>query len=228
MKIRIRIQGCLTFLAIVITILFSKVTFPYWKSEPADEFSDALGIIFILFGFLFRVTARGYKEEKSQQGKFLVKEGPYYLMRHPMYFGTLLIGIGIIAVLFKFWVLPVFLIIYFLIYFPQINREEKSLLKKFGQEYIHYCKTTPKYFPKVSLNFREYLPLELSWIKKELPSLIVLIVLILGIEIWEEIRLFGYKELIKETFELLAIILSLLILINSFRTSEEKNDYSQM
>ncbi|MCM8773934.1 MAG: isoprenylcysteine carboxylmethyltransferase family protein [Candidatus Omnitrophica bacterium] len=217
MKIRIRIQGFLTLLSIVITILLSKVIFPYWKSEPADEFSDALGIIFILFGFLFRVSARGYKEEKSQQGKILVKDGPYYLIRHPMYFGTLLIGMGIIAVLFKFWVLPVFLIIYVLIYFPQINREEKVLIKKFGQEYIHYCKTTPKYFPKVILNFKQYFILRLSWIKKELPSLIAVVGLIMVIEIWQEVKLFGYKDFLKETFELLAIILSLLILINSFR-----------
>ena len=224
MKRRIRIQGFLIFLAILLVILLSKLIFPSWKKEPLDEFFDAIGIILVLSGFLLRIIARGYKEEKSQQSKDLVKDGPYGLMRHPMYFGTLLIGTGIIAVLFEFWVFFVFLVIYLLIYLPQINREEKILLKKFGQEYLSYCKTTPKYFPNVFLSFREHLPLRISWIKKELVSLIAVIGLILAIEIWEDTRLFGHQEFYKELLELLSIIFAFIIMVIFLLPSKRKNN----
>ncbi|MCM8792810.1 MAG: isoprenylcysteine carboxylmethyltransferase family protein [Candidatus Omnitrophica bacterium] len=222
MKKRIKIQGFLVFLSVAIILFFSKIIFPNWKNGLQDEFFDAIGIILVLFGFLFRIVARGYKEQNSQAGRVLVKNGPYGLIRHPMYFGTLLIGIGIILVLFKFWVFPIFLIIYVLIYLPQINREEKILLKRFGQEYISYCKTTPKYFPKIPLNFRQYLPLELSWIRKELLTLIAVIVLILAIEIWRDVKLFGYQEFYKELVELLSIIVAFIIIIISFTTFNQQ------
>ncbi|MDI6758843.1 MAG: methyltransferase, partial [Candidatus Omnitrophota bacterium] len=127
MKKRIRIQGMLIFLAVVLTISIPKFVFPYWKEEPLEEFLDVLGVGIVLFGFLFRIAARGYKEEKSFGGKNLVKDGPYYLMRNPMYFGTSLIGIGITIALFKLWIILLFLIICFLIYIPQVKKEEDLL-----------------------------------------------------------------------------------------------------
>lgn len=94
MKKRIKIQGFLIFLATLATISLSKFVFPHWKKEPWDEFLDVVGIGLVLFGFLFRITARGYKQEKSYNGKLLVKDGPYAMVRNPMYFGTFMIGTG--------------------------------------------------------------------------------------------------------------------------------------
>lgn len=216
MKKRIKIQGFLVFVSLVLTLLLSKIIFPHWKNETQDGFFDAIGITLVLCGFLFRIVARGYKEEKSQQGKDLVRDGPYGLMRHPMYFGTLLIGTGIISALFEFWTFPVFLIIYTLIYLPQINREEKALLKKFAQEYRDYCKKTPKSFPRLFFDFRQYTPLKLSWIRKELPSVLTTITLILAIEGWEDVKLFGHKEFYKELLEFFSIIVAFIIIIISF------------
>lgn len=86
------------------TILFSKFLFPHWKKEILDEFLDAIGISLVLFGFLFRIAARGYKADGSPEGKKLITNGLYGLMRNPMYVGTLLIGLGINLVLFEWWV----------------------------------------------------------------------------------------------------------------------------
>lgn len=220
MKRRIRIQGFLIFLVVTISILLSKFLFPHWKKEALDEFLDAVGIGIVLFGLLFRIAARGYKAEISPDGKHLITDGLYALMRHPMYFGTLLIGLGIILVLFEWWAFPLFLIIFLLIYIPQIHREEDRLLRCFGEEYRAYCEKTPKYFPyflglfKVSL--RDYLFFKWSWIKKELPSLIGVIGGIVTIEIWEDIKLFGYQEYTKELLELSLIVFSFIIIIILF------------
>lgn len=215
MKRRIKLQGALIFLAIIITFWLSNFVFPHWRKESIDEFLDALGIVLILFGFLFRISSRGYKEEKSSQGKNLVQDGPYYLMRHPMYFGTLLIGTGIISVLFEMWAFILFLIIYFSIYIPQIKKEESVLFSRFGEEYKNYCKTTPKYFPKFPhlLHLGEYILLRVSWIKKELFAFIMVITAILAIEIWQDTKLFGHREFFKELSELSFVILLFVILI---------------
>jgi protein-S-isoprenylcysteine O-methyltransferase Ste14 len=210
MKKRIRIQGTLIFLAIILLILFARFIIPSWKKEPLEDFFDISGIILVLSGFLLRIIARGHKEEISQGGNKLVTDGPYCLIRNPMYFGTLLIGTGIISILLNFWALSVFLIIYLLIYVPQISREEKILLKRFGEDYEKYRNHTPKYFPSIIrlLNFRSYIPLlKFSWVKKEWPALTATVTAIFIIEIWQDVKLFGVEEFFDEFLEFFLIII---------------------
>lgn len=222
MKIRIRIQGFLIFLAIATTILLSKFLFPYWKEEALDEFLDALGIGLVLWGFLFRIAARGHKAEKSSQGKKLITDGPYGLIRNPMYFGTLLIGLGINMVIFAWWAAIIFFIIFLSIYIRQIRREEADLSRRFGEEYKNYCKVTSRYFPRIfNINLREHLFFKWPWIQKELPSLIGVMGVIIVIEAWEDIRLFGYNGYRKELLELPLIIICFIIILGLFY--EKKN-----
>ena len=222
MKKRIKIQGFLIFLAIIISILLSKFLFPHWKKEALDEFLDALGVGIVLFGFLFRIAARGYKAEVSPDGKKLIIDGLYGLMRNPMYFGTLLIGLGINLLLFKWWISLLFFIIFLIIYVHQIRKEENDLYRRFGEEFKNYCKITPRYFPKIfNVNLRDYLFFKRSWIKKELSSLIGVIVVIIAIEIWEDVRLFGYNEFRKELLELSLIII---YFVSIFSVFYEKKD----
>lgn len=210
MKKRIGLQGFLMFLAITAAILLSKSIFPSWKQKAWDEFLDAAGVGLILFGFLFRISARGHKAERSHQGESLISDGPYSLIRNPMYFGTLLIGAGIVALLFQLWVFFIFFAVFLMIYLPQINREETILRKRFGDEYGNYCKAVPKYFPNLfkwlKLDLRDYLFIKWPWIKKEIPSLIGVTAVIILVEIWEDVRLFGRGEYMKESLEFFLIV----------------------
>ena len=223
MKPRIKIQGLSIFISVVITIFLHKWLFPEWKRQLFNELFNLLGVVLVLFGFLFRVCARGHKEEKSSQGRSLVNDGPYALVRNPMYFGTLLIGIGAIAILFQFWTIFLFLAVFLLIYIPQVRKEEALLAVMFKDEYREYSKAVPGYFPRIRslLNLRKHLDLKLSWVKKELSSFIFTLLIILVIEIWEDARLFGPVELIQKPIELVFVVLFLAILWVSFR---EKNN----
>ena len=223
MKPRIKIQGLSIFISVVITIFLHKWLFPEWKRQLFNELFNFLGVVLVLFGFLFRVCARGHKEEKSSQGRSLVKDGPYALIRNPMYFGTLLIGIGTTAILFQFWTIFLFLAVFLLIYIPQVRKEEALLAVMFKDEYREYSKAVPGYFPRICslLNLRKHLDLKLSWVKKELSSFIFTLLIILVIEIWEDARLFGPAELIQKPIELVFVVLFLAILWVSFR---EKNN----
>lgn len=225
MKKRIKIQGLSIFISIVITVFLHKMLFPQWKGRLLNELFNFLGIALVLFGFLFRISARGHKEEKSSQGRSLVMDGPYALIRNPMYFGTLLIGMGIISLLFQFWTIFLFLTVFLLIYIPQVRKEEALLAIMFKEEYREYSKAVPGYFPRIRslLNPLAYLSLKLSWVKKELSSFIFTWIAVLAIEIWEDARLFGPAELIKKPLELVFVILFLVLLLFLFRQKNSNN-----
>lgn len=213
MKKRIRIQGTLIFLSAIFSVLLSRSLFPPWKTEFLDEAFDLLGIILVLCGFLFRISSRGYKGEKSRQGWSLVKEGPYLITRNPMYLGTFLIGSGFISILFNWWVFPLFLIIFLAIYIPQTRAEEKKLSLQFGQEYRDYQKKTHRFisFSKLfTLDVRQYLPFKWPWVKKEYTSLLLALVAIVGLESWQDTRLFGRHEY---TGELLGLLVSITVIV---------------
>jgi len=219
MKKRIKIQGVLIFVVLLLVILLNKFVFPRWQKEHSDEFMDIIGLILVLSGFLLRIVARGYKEDSSQGGDKLVTQGPYYSVRNPMYSGTLLIGTGAVAVLFQVWALPIFLIIYFLIYIPQINKEEKKLLERFGEKYKEYCNSSSRYFPHIShlFNLKPYVSLfKLSWVRKEIVSLIATLTILCAIEIYQDVALFGFGEFLNELLEFLLVIVIFTIAASIF------------
>jgi len=190
MKIRIKIQGGLMFLGLGAVILLSNYAFSHQRRVFLDGALSAVGMGLILFGFLFRISARGYKEEKSSNGNTLVKDGPYAIIRNPMYFGTFMIGMGVVIMLLEEWFFFLFAAIFLLIYVPQMKKEEAVLLKRFGQEYKEYCKLTPKYFPRFDYlsKLDKYVSLKDFWVKKEIVPMITTIVVVILIEIWEHIR----------------------------------------
>lgn len=183
------------FLGLGAIILFSNRVFPNHRQAMPDEILSVIGTMFILFGFLFRISARGYKEENTSNGNALVKTGPYAVIRNPMYFGTFIIGSGVVVMLLELWFFFLFAAIFFMIYIPQMKKEEKVLLEKFGQEYKEYCKSTPKYFPRFDYLARlnQYVSLKPFWIKKEINSLVITIIIVLLIEILGHARLFWHK-----------------------------------
>ncbi len=195
MKIRIKIQGALMFLSLGAVILLSNFVFPHQRQAVLEGLLNAAGMSFILFGFLFRISARGYKEENTSNGNALVKTGPYAIIRNPMYFGTFMIGAGVVVMLLELWLFFLFAAVFFMIYVPQMKKEERILLERFGQEYKEYCRLTPKYFPRFDylLRFNQYISLKPFWIKKEIISLVTTVLVVIMIETWERARLLWLK-----------------------------------
>lgn len=82
---------------------------------------------------------------KPDQAKALVMSGLYRFSRNPMYLGMALILFGEALVLGNFFVLLVPILFVICITYMQIIPEEKVLEMKFGQEYIHYKKSIPRF-----------------------------------------------------------------------------------
>ena len=221
MKKRIRIQGILIAVAIASTFIFSKIIFEHWQQPVFDDFFDVLGTLFVFTGFYLRTVARGHKEEKSANGIKLVKDGPYSIIRNPMYFGTLLIGLGICLVLFALWVVPIFLIVYLFIYVPQIKKEEILLVERFGEEFKAYGRNVPAFFPKLNdfENLKSLTVVKSIWIKKELSSFVGMMSFVAFYEAWEDLNSFGaiqfYTELL--TLGLILLVYVAYFILNSIR-----------
>jgi len=184
-KKRIKIHGILIFISSLAIMAFPKLFFRSGKDYRFGFLIPILGFAFILSGQLLRVSSRGYKAEHSEEGNFLLRDGPYSLVRNPMYLGILLIGTGVILILFKWWVAAVFLSFFLICYLRLILKEEKKLSQAFGREYQDYCQDTPRLFPHLAAlftrNIIKFFPLRLAWFKKEfIPIALVLAFVIVG------------------------------------------------
>jgi len=109
---------------------------------------DLLGFIFIVAAGVGRIWASAYISG-FKSGK-VVKEGPYSMMRNPLYFFSFLgfIGVGLV---FGSVIITLLLIgIFVLTHLPIIYHEEDKLRNIFGKEYDDYFNSTPRFFPKFS------------------------------------------------------------------------------
>lgn len=188
MKKRLKINGIIIACAAIVVAFLPGI---FFRNNPAggiEEYIEILGFSFILLGQLIRVSARGYKAEHSENSHALIEGGPYNIVRNPMYLGILLIGFGVVLMLFNFWVVFIFLLIFAARYFPLILSEEKKLRNMFGETYDAYCRRVPRIMPRlptlIKSSVKEYLPLKPAWFKKEVNSIIPFLILILLFFLW--------------------------------------------
>ena len=84
----------------------------------------------------------------TRENHQLITNGPYRIVRHPLYTVgfTIFLGIGLMATM---WWLQVGLVILSVVIAWRTGREEENLLQEFGEEYRTYKKRTGRYFPKL-------------------------------------------------------------------------------
>lgn len=194
MKKRLKINGVLIFFAVLLLLLFPTVFLRNSKTTLTARYlnNTVFGIAFIILGQILRVSARGYKSENSGSGRALIRSGPYAFVRNPMYLGICFIGLGIVAILFQWWVTGIFLLIFIMRYISLIFEEEKKLTALFPKEYADYCKDVPRILPLIGViykrDIREYLPLKLSWVKKEIGAILSVLFFTLAVKAWMDIK----------------------------------------
>jgi protein-S-isoprenylcysteine O-methyltransferase Ste14 len=138
-----RVFGVLVlFLALFTTGSFS-------QGSLTDALLEMSGLFLLTICSIGRLWAllyiSGYKKLE------LITEGPYSMVRHPLYVFSLIGAIGIGLASENILVLAA-LVIFYLLYYPlTILVEEKKLVDKFDQAYLDYIKRTPRFLPKLSL-----------------------------------------------------------------------------
>jgi protein-S-isoprenylcysteine O-methyltransferase Ste14 len=109
-----------------------------------------IGTPIVLSSFYFEViTHRVLAKAHSHPNEIrkLVTEGVYAKLRHPIYFGRILLNIGFLII---FPIIPMLIIAigFIFTWYLMANYEERILIKKFGKKYLSYKKKVPMFIPK--------------------------------------------------------------------------------
>ncbi|MGB9627389.1 MAG: methyltransferase family protein [Thermodesulfobacteriota bacterium] len=142
-----RLRGFL----IPLPIIFSLFCFSF--EIEVDYFIWPIGVSIFLFGILLRIWAQQHLHYRLKVKKYLTTTGPYSFVRNPIYLGNILICLGLIIISELLWLVPITFFYCFGIYSLAIRYEERHLLEKFGETYLKYVESVPRWFPK-GFNFK--------------------------------------------------------------------------
>ena len=115
------------------------------------------GIVIIMLGEAVRLWANGYVGNKKvnwtpqarhdQKIGRLITAGPYSHVRHPLYFGTLLIGIGFCLIVGNLWLGLLALGGFLVTYRRKMAEEEETLAHEWGEEFERYRRAVSRWLP---------------------------------------------------------------------------------
>lgn len=122
-------------------------TAPSWpETGLLGQGLDALGFLLVVIAAFGRIWSAlyisGYKEDR------IVTEGPYALVRNPLYVCSFIgaIGLGLAT---RHLAILALIAGAFLLYYPLVVlAEERNLLLKFGQVYQAYTARVPRFLPR--------------------------------------------------------------------------------
>ena len=104
-----------------------------WLASPTPR-SIAIGAAIALIGQALRVWAAGHIEK----GREVTQSGPYRLMRHPLYVGSSIMGVGF-SVAAASLATAALVMLYFLVtYVAAVRTEEATLDARFDGAYSAY------------------------------------------------------------------------------------------
>ena len=145
-KSRVVVSRIFGFVVLMI-MLFTGHSFS--QSSITDLLFELLGLFLLSICSLGRLWALMYISGNKKRE--LVTDGPYSIVRHPLYVFSFIGAIGIGSASENLLILAL-IIIFYLFYYPfTILAEEKKLTNKFGQAYLDYMERTPRFLPKLSL-----------------------------------------------------------------------------
>lgn len=128
----------------------------------------------------------------EQCAEVLNTTGLYSVVRHPLYLGNYLIGLGVMLVWINWWV-PLVYTLFFWVYYERIMvAEERYLEGKFGDRFRRWAVSTPAFIPRFSQWRRPSLPFSVrSVLRREYTGLMVVVLLHSAIEVTEHIWMEG-------------------------------------
>jgi hypothetical protein len=110
-----------------------------------------------LLGLFSRILVVGHtpqntsgRNTREQIADVLNTTGWYSVVRHPLYLGNYLMGLGISLFPFVWW-MPVIYTLSFALYYERIMIAEEDFLRgKFGEDFEKWSDVTPGFFPAFS------------------------------------------------------------------------------
>jgi protein-S-isoprenylcysteine O-methyltransferase Ste14 len=134
--------------AILMLLVFTGHSFS--QNGIVDMLFEIFGLFLLSVCSLGRLWALMYISGNKK--RLLITDGPYSMVRNPLYVFSLVGALGIGLASENMLVLALIAVFYSFYYPFTIFAEEKKLIKKFGQAYLEYMKKTPRFLPKLSLH----------------------------------------------------------------------------
>jgi protein-S-isoprenylcysteine O-methyltransferase Ste14 len=125
-----------------------------WGRVGAPWLMMSIGASLVAIGELMRVWAVRQigviSRTRSGRVGRLVTEGPFSLVRNPLYVGNLLLWTGFTVWSGKLWLLAVAWTLFLSQYSAIIRWEEDLLRQRFGDEYASYAARVPRWWPRLT------------------------------------------------------------------------------
>jgi protein-S-isoprenylcysteine O-methyltransferase Ste14 len=141
--------------AVIAVIVILLVRFGAFRGNGlnTDPWRAGLGLVLFTLGLAFAVWARveigrNWGAPMTQKDEpELVTGGPYHLVRHPIYSGILVAGVGTAVALSWQWLIAVALAGFYFLYSATI--EERYLAEQFPDTYLVYKRSTKMLLPYI-------------------------------------------------------------------------------
>jgi len=118
----------LGFVTAAVTLVFADPTWESWR----------LGLLVAAGGQAFRIWAAGHLEKSRE----VTRSGPYRLTRHPLYAGSSIMALGVIAAS-RSVVVALLVALYMAVTIGAAVRTEEAFLRRtFGETYDRYATST--------------------------------------------------------------------------------------
>jgi hypothetical protein len=94
--------------------------------------------------------AGGHTRRSTIEASKLATAGPYAHVRNPIYFGSVILGFGMVLIIGDRRLLIPCALTFQALYFGLIPAEEEFLGQKFPEEYEAYCRNVPRLVPRLT------------------------------------------------------------------------------
>jgi protein-S-isoprenylcysteine O-methyltransferase Ste14 len=144
-ELRIRV------VVLVVIVLLVRLGAFRGHAVNTDPWRAGVGLVLFALGLTFAIWARvsigrnwGMPMTQKDEPE-LVTSGPYHLVRHPIYSGILVAGIGTAVALGWWWLSAVVLAGIYFVYSATV--EERNLAREFPRTYADYKRSTKMLVP---------------------------------------------------------------------------------
>lgn len=147
-------SASLIFLSVFVGII-TAFQFAGANIMPLPEWIFILGICFMMMGIFVRewavTTLRGFFlfTVGTRQDQKVIETGPYRLVRHPGYSGTILTMVGLGLATQSAVAVLIMVVVCIIAYGYRIHVEERALTRELGEEYLRYMSRTKRLIPFV-------------------------------------------------------------------------------
>lgn len=113
-----------------------------WLARPTAR-SLVIGTVISALGLAVRTIASGHVQKNEQ----LTMSGPYAYLRNPLYFGSIVLAVGLTIAARSWWIAMCLVVMFVVIYLPVIWSEEAFLRASFP-EFEEYSRHVPRLLPR--------------------------------------------------------------------------------